>query len=252
MKFSKATWHPVQNHTTDGQDRVLGVVLHIMEGTLEGSQAWFDNPEAQASSHFGTGKDGELRQWVDTKDRAWAQGAGNHDYISIENEGYAGDVLSSGQLEACAQVLAWAVKTYNIPYLLADNPGDRGLGWHGMGGALWGGHTGCPGEPIKAQRRAVISRAKAINNPPKPKPVYAPFPGPSFFKIGKKSPLITAMGKRLEAEGYKGYKKGPSPEFTRSDMAAYTWWQKKLGYTGPDADGIPGADSWNKLKVPMV
>lgn len=85
---------------------------------------------------------------------------------------------------------------------------------------------------------------------PKPSPVYAPYPGQSFFRLGRKSPLITAMGKRLVAEGWKGYKKGPGPEFTRADMAAYAWWQKKHGYKGPDADGIPGPTTWAKLKVP--
>jgi hypothetical protein len=87
---------------------------------------------------------------------------------------------------------------------------------------------------------------------PKPTPVYAPYPGASFFRLGKKSALITAMGKRLVAEGYKGYKKGPGPEFTRADMAAYSWWQKKNGYKGADANGIPGAKTWALLRVPKA
>ncbi len=85
---------------------------------------------------------------------------------------------------------------------------------------------------------------------PKPAPVYAPYPGSSFFKLGRKSPVVTAMGKRLVANGYKGYKRGPSPEFTRADLVAYRWWQLKLGYRGADADGYPGPDSWKKLRVP--
>jgi len=86
----------------------------------------------------------------------------------------------------------------------------------------------------------------------KPKPVYAPFPGQGFFRIGKKHALITAMGKRLVAEGYKGYDKGPGPTFTRADIKAYAWWQRKLGYTGSSADGYPGAASWVKLRVPKA
>lgn len=85
---------------------------------------------------------------------------------------------------------------------------------------------------------------------PKPSPMYAPFPGASFFRLGRKSPLITAMGKRLVAEGYKGYKVGPGPEFSRSDLKAYAWYQRKLGYTGSSADGYPGSASWGKLHVP--
>jgi len=92
----------------------------------------------------------------------------------------------------------------------------------------------------------------------KPTPVYAPYPGASFFRLGKKSPLITAMGKRIVAEGYKGYKKGPGPEFTRADIKAYAAWQTKyshehnLGWKGSDLNGIPGKQSWDALRVPKV
>jgi hypothetical protein len=85
---------------------------------------------------------------------------------------------------------------------------------------------------------------------PKPVPVYAPFPGVGFFRLGRKHALVKAMGKRLVAEGYKGYKVGPSEEFTRADVKAYAWYQRKLGYEGSAADGYPGKASWAKLKVP--
>src|SRR6476661_104917 len=123
MRFPGAKWHAVRNFTAGGQEQVLGVVVHIMAGTLEGSQAWFDNPKAQASSHFGTGKDGELRQWVDTGDRAWAQGSGNRTYLSVENEGQGGDLLTKAQITANAKVLAWAHKRYGVPLQLAKKVG---------------------------------------------------------------------------------------------------------------------------------
>jgi len=99
------------------------------------------------------------------------------------------------------------------------------------------------------QEWSLADRPKA-SPPPKPTPVYAPFPGAGFFRLGKKNPLVTAMGKRLVAEGYKGYKVGPGPEFTRDDLKAYAWWQRNLGYKGSEADGYPGKDSWARLKVP--
>lgn len=87
----------------------------------------------------------------------------------------------------------------------------------------------------------------------KPKPIYATYPGTKFFKIGNKHPLFTAMANRLKAEGYKGYKeKTPNGVFDRGDIKAYAWWQKKLGYTGSSADGYPGKESWDKLKVPQA
>ncbi|MCX0246426.1 peptidoglycan recognition protein family protein [Streptomyces drozdowiczii] len=157
-----ATFHRVRNYTADGQQSVRGVVVHIMAGTLEGSQAWFNNATAQASSHFGTGKDGELRQWVDTADRAWAQSAGNRDWLSVENEGVGGDALTDAQITANARVLAWAHREYGVPLQLAKSPSDRGLGYHAMGGAAWGGHTSCPGPKIVAQLPTIVARAKAL------------------------------------------------------------------------------------------
>jgi len=165
MRFPSAKWHAVRNFTAGGQEQVLGVVVHIMAGTLEGSQAWFDNPKAQASSHFGTGKDGELRQWVDTKDRAWAQGSGNRTYLSVENEGQGGDLLTKAQITANAKVLAWAHKQYGVPLQLAKKVGDRGLAYHALGGAAWGGHTSCPGSRIVAQLGDIVAEAKKIANP---------------------------------------------------------------------------------------
>ncbi len=34
------------------------------------------------------------------------------------------------------------------------------------------------------------------------------------------------------------------------DVASYAAWQRKCGYTGTAADGIPGKTSWDKLHVP--
>ncbi|GGW17974.1 hypothetical protein GCM10018980_30290 [Streptomyces capoamus] len=69
---------------------------------------------------------------------------------------------------------------------------------------------------------------------------------------GRRSPVITAMGRRLVAEGCGRYDRGPGPDWTEADRRSYAAWQRKLGYTGADADGIPGGTSWAKLRVPRV
>ncbi|UVD39687.1 endolysin [Streptomyces phage RosePharie] len=85
--------------------------------------------------------------------------------------------------------------------------------------------------------------------PAKPKPVYAPFPGKGFFRLGQKHDLITELGKALVRAGWKGYKVGPGREFTRTDIKAVAWFQRKQGWTGSDADGYPGPETWKRLKV---
>lgn len=92
---------------------------------------------------------------------------------------------------------------------------------------------------------------------PKPptttKPKYEPFPGASFFKDGRKSPIILAMRKRLIAVGCNRYQSSSNPDTWGSgDKASYAAWQRKCGYSGAGADGIPGKSSWDDLKVPNV
>ncbi|MGW1437210.1 peptidoglycan-binding protein [Streptomyces griseus] len=87
---------------------------------------------------------------------------------------------------------------------------------------------------------------------PKPKPRYEPFPGAAFFKAGRNSPVITAMGRRLVAEGCGRYAVGPGPKWSEADRTSYAAWQRKCGYTGQAADGIPGKASWARLQVPNV
>lgn len=162
-----AQWKPLPagvNHSPGGMVAWDGVVLHIMEGILDGTDSWFRNPQAQASAHFGVGRDGRIYQWVDTRDKAWAQAEGNPRNISIENEGYAGDSLTQAQVEGCAQILAWARTVHGVPLRVNDSPTGQGLGWHGMGGRAWG-HIACPGDLIKAQRTAIVTRAGQILKP---------------------------------------------------------------------------------------
>ncbi|WP_326618987.1 peptidoglycan-binding protein [Streptomyces decoyicus] len=94
--------------------------------------------------------------------------------------------------------------------------------------------------------------AKAAEGSPEPQqPEYEPFPGANFFRSGARSPVITAMGARLVAEDCGHYEVGPGPEWTEADRKSYAAWQRKLGFHGEDADGVPGKNSWERLRVPQ-
>ncbi|CAM5588757.1 peptidoglycan-binding protein [Streptomyces purpurascens] len=94
----------------------------------------------------------------------------------------------------------------------------------------------------------------AFTDTPAPsKPRYEPFPGATFFKAGRRSPIIAAMHKRLVAEGCNKYQSSTNADVWGSgDERSYAAWQRKLGYAGADADGQPGPTSWSKLQVPNV
>ncbi|MFF7990327.1 peptidoglycan-binding protein [Kitasatospora xanthocidica] len=77
-----------------------------------------------------------------------------------------------------------------------------------------------------------------------------PFPGAGFFHAGQSDDLITRMGERLVEEGCGRYSVGPGPDWGPADQRSYAAWQRELGYSGSDADGIPGESSWARLRVP--
>ena len=81
---------------------------------------------------------------------------------------------------------------------------------------------------------------------------YEPYPGAEFFHGGRHSTIVTAMARRLEAEGvtdgrYLG------PDWTNAHKAAFAEWQKKLRpKEAGDVSGIPDQVAWDRLHVPRV
>lgn len=167
-----AVWHQAADNFGDGDytpnepaDRmaaVNGIALHIAQGSGAGTVSWCANPSSDVGPHFVVDESGNITQMVDTDDYSWCQAAGNRYWLSVENAGWSGNPLTAGQIEANARILARAHQVYGVPLQATDSTSGRGLGWHGMGGADWGGHYDCPGEPIKAQRGAIIARAQQI------------------------------------------------------------------------------------------
>jgi hypothetical protein len=154
---------PVRNFNA-GQmvSPVQGLILHIQQGHESGTQTWFNDPKSQASAHFGNPKIGRLDQFVDSADKAWAEAAGNRFWISVENEGFSGDSLTGSQVQNLAQLMAWLHVVEKVPLQLADSPTGSGLGYHSMGGAAWGDHPNCPGQPIIVQRTEILMAATAL------------------------------------------------------------------------------------------
>ncbi|MEW1630862.1 peptidoglycan-binding protein [Streptomyces sp. NPDC089173] len=109
---------------------------------------------------------------------------------------------------------------------------------------------------LEAKTPAPTKPPAAKPSTPPAKPRYEPYPGASFFlngsrpALGKKSPIFTAMGKRLVAVGCGRYAVGPGPELGKADVNSYEAWQRKCGYSGTAAKWPPGKTTWDKLQVP--
>lgn len=165
------------NKGSGGMVEYRGNVTHTADGTYEGTISWQQNPSSQVSSHFIVGKNpGQWCQMVDDADSAWTQKAGNGHWLSVENEGHGdqGEPLTAWQIEANAQILAEAHRRHGVPLQIANDPNGKGLGHHSMGGTgctQWDwGHCGCPGTVIINQKKAIVTRAQQIINPPPPVP----------------------------------------------------------------------------------
>ncbi len=76
--------------------------------------------------------------------------------------------------------------------------------------------------------------------------------GPSVVKVrlkyigpGKKSPAIARIKRRLKRRGY--FTGAITKTWTKETREAYAKFQRNLGYSGSDADGIPGKTSLERL-----
>lgn len=164
------------------------LVLHIMEGSLEGCAVWFNDPAARASTHFGVGKDGRIFQFVDLADQPFAHGAVEVDQahapaviranwgvnpnrlgVGIEHEGFSGDVMTAAQFEASTRLAAWLFDSQILPGVATDVAVDRA---HVLrhGEISPSSRPKCPGF-TEAAISAYIARVKALVEGVAPPPV---------------------------------------------------------------------------------
>ena len=116
----------------------LGIVIHIMDGTLSGTDAWFNTTPAArnngnfaSSAHYGIGKTGTVHQYVDEPDEAFhagrvqnpttplvSQNPGvnpNVFTVGIEHEGTVDDDWSDEMVQASVELVADICKRWSIP-----------------------------------------------------------------------------------------------------------------------------------------
>lgn len=68
------------------------------------------------------------------------------------------------------------------------------------------------------------------------------------YGYGAHGDQVTTVGRALVAHGFGAhYKVGPGPDWSDADTENYADYQKSLGYTGKDADGVPGVASLQRL-----
>jgi N-acetylmuramoyl-L-alanine amidase len=110
------------------------IVIHIMEGTLSGTDSWFKSTISKVSAHYGIGKMGEIHQYVQEKDTAWHAGrvnapswslikpAGSGLYINpnfytigIEHEGNDDSIWTDEMYNISSSLIKEISKRWDIP-----------------------------------------------------------------------------------------------------------------------------------------
>jgi hypothetical protein len=84
---------------------------------------------------------------------------------------------------------------------------------------------------------------------PDPEPVETtPYPGAAYFGPGAHNKYVTRLGRMLVERGaQRFYTTGPGPRWTDADRRATRAFQLAQGWTGPEANGLPGPHTWKLL-----
>lgn len=111
------------------------IVIHIMQGTLVGTDAWFNNPQSGVSAHSGIGSNGDVHDYVHSTDKAWHTGVFNtngatfdgfkyHDgklvdpnlfTLGLEHEGLNNKEITEECYLASARKIKYWSERYGIP-----------------------------------------------------------------------------------------------------------------------------------------
>ncbi|MFF8013135.1 peptidoglycan-binding protein [Streptomyces sp. NPDC007929] len=79
-------------------------------------------------------------------------------------------------------------------------------------------------------------------------PAVTVYPGAAYFGPGANNKYVTQLGRMLLARGAGGsYASGPGPRWTDADRRATRAFQAAQGWTGAEADGLPGPHTWELL-----
>ncbi|MEO8711903.1 MAG: peptidoglycan recognition family protein [Parafilimonas sp.] len=151
----------------------ITIVIHIMEGTLAGTDSWFKNPASQVSAHYGIGKAGEVHQYVKETDTAWHAGRvsspswkliktsggafinPNYYTVGIEHEGNEETEWSDAMYNASAEMIQAISSRWNIPL---DR--DHVIGHH----EIYAVKT-CPGNKVDLNKLIALAAGNSIPQP---------------------------------------------------------------------------------------
>jgi N-acetylmuramoyl-L-alanine amidase len=126
---------PSPNFTTGRINyKPIAIVIHIMEGSLSGTDSWFASTISNVSAHYGVGVNGDIHQYVKETDSAWHAGrinapswsliksGGNGLFVNpnfytigIEHEGSDQTDWTDATYQSSSALIADISRRWNIP-----------------------------------------------------------------------------------------------------------------------------------------
>ena len=168
------------NYTKGRNTKITDITIHHMAGVLSAGQCGniFARAGRNGSSHYGIGNDGEIGQYVNEEDTAWANSnwPSNCRSVTIEtsNSATGGDwPVGDAAYNSLIKLVADIAKRNGLGTLVAG----QNLTWHSMFAA-----TTCPGDYLRARISDIAAQANKINGG---SPAPAPTPS-GDFKVGDK------------------------------------------------------------------
>jgi hypothetical protein len=158
------------------------VVVHVTEGSFDGTISWFRNPHARAAANYVVGRDGRVAHMVPNDRIAWHAGNSyvNYHSVGVEHEGYTGvdGTVTEAEYRASARLVASLLRRYRLPadrgHVIGHNevPDPRRRGAYGG----FAHHTD-PGTHWDWPRYMRYVRAYRAGATPPPRPLDVTIPG---------------------------------------------------------------------------
>lgn len=264
------TWYPnaIKRELQPESDaqpaiRPTQMIAHSLAAPWEGDRTHAYWQTVNLESHFGLDYDGDLWQYIGTQTRADANAKANRrsdgtGAVSVESASNREhtDRWTDKQITSLIKLGAWLHHEHDIPLRICRSWTDPGYGYHRLFAEWSVGGTACPGNARVEQFRGEVFPgivAAAGGLPPTDVPVVDVSRSADAARSNPAAPgtPVTYAGVRyienaLVAEGLLSASLADG-HYGTSTITAYAAWQRRCGYVGADADGIPGRSSLTRL-----
>lgn len=186
------------------------IVIHIMEGTLSGTDSWFGSTKSVVSAHYGIALNGDIHQYVKEEDTAWHAGRvdnpswqlikpgktksyinPNYYTIGIEHEGNEYSKWSDLLYQTSATLIKDICERNHIPF-------DRQhiIGHH----EIYSKKT-CPGYVVNINKLIALAKGESFEETKPTSEIVGSVITNSRLKIRTGSPTLSAPVKTIVNSG---------------------------------------------------